>query len=634
MKYTVSNFKQLTGVGKQPVVTKTVNALNEVRSDRNRLQLSLKTFLGVFAAFFVSILIVTAIASISLVIHGQALKSDIELFMKNIKETPSNQTSFSALNDSFQNTASASNAVLNDLDYNPAYHIARGIIDLSGKGQKIDEVLAIAKNALTKAQENPTIAADLLGFTKERTYVLAFQQNSQIKSLGGSAAQLVGINFNKGKFEMQSKGNTWNAFGFTDEMDYRAIQPPADMNKKDPNGKEQNYFESLYPLHTFRSILSQTLYPDFQVDGKVVKANWEKEHVDQKVSGVMAFDPVGLGYLMRGMDPIYLKKCDCTIEADGPKIISAKGVKNPHYDAAWYMLNGAYLDAAKQTGVADVATIGYWTDELFDEAEDAILDGIKDTDKLHLGGLIDGVLDIIHERRLLVTFMDEKEQALVSGDSPITNISGKMPNDDDTTVNVAAFFNDVEPSKIDSYLDFAVDVKKNLCIPGNSTYWDITVRQDTKKTWDPTKKEFTMDATKKEANSVEYIHSGNTIRTDFYVYGPQKAKFLGVKFIEKGTQSDLFKKGDDTNFGRYFARTRAYTNFTSNVHTYRYKADGLDFRNINVLATPDANGVKITSGWGLTCDDEKEADYTTEAVGQASSTNVVDSDTPPTTATK
>ncbi|GHT82016.1 hypothetical protein FACS1894125_3940 [Actinomycetota bacterium] len=612
---TVSSYKKASG-RHDKVVTETFDGVQE--SVYSGFQNSLRVLLNVVKFALYIIILWLIISLVFLAIHGSALASSAKSFISAMKDGSSSEL----IDSTFQSTAKDAVTTVGYLRSSPILYTASGIPGLGTQMQNLDETLTVATTMLGNTKNTPKFASDMLGFNGKRLYLLASQGNAQIKSLGGSAAQMMSITFDKGSFDMGASGNTWSMPGGTNDMAYRSIQPfkPGEpgctktepknvqiqkfiedmMCRPDPNGNEQNYFESLYPLHTFRSLLSQTMYPDFQIDAHGIAYNWEYVNPDDKVNGVATFDPVGLGYLMRGIDSVYVEKCGCTLVADGPKVLN----KEKRYDAAWYLLTGAYLDAAKQTGKTDDATIGYWTDDVFDQAQKTILDTLKDTDNLNFAGLVDGMTQIIHERRLMFSFLDDNQKA-IEGDGLITNVSGKMPNDTASTVNVATYFNDVEPSKIDAYLKFDVNVARSLCILNGSTYYDITVTQKP------------LPNSKKVANSVPYIHKEDTIRTDFYAYGPQDADFLGLKILSKGIQSDLFKKGQDYNFGRYFARSRAYLSFeTDNVHQFRYKKPGLDLRSINVLATPDMNGVQTSTSTGIGCDDEGDKDFSTTAVGQ------------------
>ncbi|MDR1862137.1 MAG: DUF4012 domain-containing protein [Candidatus Ancillula sp.] len=545
------------------------------------------------------------ISIIVIAVQGVGVAKSAKTFIDAVKDG----TDPALVDSSFSETAGGAASLISHLRATPILYTAAGVPGIGEKASRLDDVLVIGENFLSKIKDVPGAASDLLGFNNGEdgvAYYLAFQNNAQIKSLGGTNAQSMLLNFKNGDFDMGDSINSW-MFGHTEDMSYRSRQPPADMGKPDPNGHEQNFFESLYPLHTFRSVLSSTLYPDFQVDAQGIIDSYSKlggkEEKAKNIRGVMTFDPTGLDYLMRGIDPIYIEKCGCTITNDGARNINAK---DKTYDASWYLQSGAYLDAGRQTGKPqDDGVVGDWTDEVFSEAEKKILDRIKDVQHLNFLGFLDGITQIFHERRLLLSFTDEKVNQAILGDGILTNLNGTMPNDNISKVHTATYFNDVEPSKIDAFIDFDVHVDRNVCPLNMSTYYDFTVTQTPK------------PGSKKEANSVKYIHSGDTIRTDFYVYGPQGADFLGMKVVQKGTQSDLFKKGQDTNFGRYFARSRAYLSFeTTNVHKFRYKLPGVDLRPIDMLTTPHMNPVTTSDNTWVSCDNESDSDYTTVAVGQ------------------
>lgn len=472
----------------------------------------------------------------------------------------------------------------------------------------------IANTALNNVKDNDAFLTDLLGFNNPDgvRYLMLFQQSSQVKSLGGSPAQMMSVIMKNGHFEIERKLSTSDYASFTADMSYRSIPDDDEFFKQYPNGSSTFY--DIYPLHIFRSLLSQTQYLDFEIDAKGAKNIYEKAYPKEKIDGVMTFDPVALGYLLQATGPIdtVLTKnvtgkevADTVEEPSVPFTITSK-------NAAEMLVNGVY----RRHNVATFNEQNILTNADFDVLKSKIMDAIQGP--LNPIGLVDGITKILQERRLLAWFKNESTNNSLKGSDKITNVSGKIPDDSKYTY-MGFYFNDVEPSKVDYYINFAVDVKRKICLTQNATYYDVDMRQKSKIT------------DTQAANLPSYIHDGKVLRTDFYAVAPQNAEFLGFKAIDKGVESRLYKSGFDVQLSnRFVARSQAYTNFDGNEHKFLFKKSGIDLKPLDLIATPDYNGVKIKKSTSLGCpkvddsytthnysDDEKAA---AQQKAQASST--------------
>jgi hypothetical protein len=225
----------------------------------------------------------------------------------------------------------------------------------------------------------------------------------------------------------------------------------------------------------------------------------------------------------------------------------------------------------------------------FQIMQDAIMDAIKS--KINPIKAVGSIAEIVSDRRLLAWFSDEKLGKTVEGNNLITKVAGKIPEDDKYT-NIGVYVNDVEPSKVDFYMDFNTEIKRKICITEASTYYDVTVGQKSK-------------ISRAEGEKLpKYIHDGQVVRTDFYVVAPDKAEFLGFNPLIKEAlqESGLYKSANDPLLhNRFVARTRAYTPFGQNKHHFLFKKAGLDFKKMNIITTPSFNRFKVKESTSLGC---------------------------------
>jgi hypothetical protein len=424
----------------------------------------------------------------------------------------------------------------------------------------VSEILHTATKQLHK---NPDMASSLLGYDSEdgKNYLFLFQNPAQIRPLGGVPSHMMLVNIKRSKIEFAGSGNSMT-FPFTFDMDYRALERP-------------DSFYNIWPLHIFRSILSITGYPNFPVDAQVAKIDWEKQYGDH-IDAVVAFDPVGLSYLLRATGPL-------TIEETGDTLTSENAVSlllNEYY-VRYSKKENWYYKKDEKTGKKFYCWTECASDAAFDAVKEHILEAIQG--KLDYLSFLGAIGQSIDEKRLLVWFNDADEQKIVEGNGAQTKVRGVIPDDTATKVNIAAYFWDVEASKVDYYMDTSDEVTREYCLAEKSTYYlvDNTI---------------TSQISATEASKLPgFIHSGNIVRTDLFAIGPQNSEFVGWTPIERGSSSDLFKKGNDPDLGgRFVARSRAYMQFTTNKHRFIFKSPGIDMRELNILSNPAINPVKIT----------------------------------------
>lgn len=578
-------------------------------------------YLTLGATILAKILLAWFIVSfLVIIVHGVIAVSDAKTTVSGIKTDDTVK-----IDSGFQGIKKEASSIFSEFN-NPIWSVFNAVT--INNFSNLQKFTKIGNQMLNNIDDNPQFLSNVLGFNKPMRYLLLFQQNAQVKSLGGSPSQSVSIIIDKGHFEIEDKLNSGSYGAYTGNTSYRAIPDTDDFFKQFKGSYPANEggektgssaFYSIYPLHTFRSVLSQTQYMDFSVDARVAKQIYEARFCDmameqswyndwsgykginsdykyyetcktnKPVDAVMTFDPVSLGILLKATPSL-------KVTLENPTEETTITPKN----AASLVSNGIYWRHPEEVQSSGNPK----GDKDFDILKDAIFDAIQH----HLNPVkaIGPIADIVNERRLLVWFNDASNNKVVQGDGEITKVSGKIPNDKGETV-IGGYVNDVEPSKVDYYVDFSINVKRSLCLTQNATYYDVVMGQKTTK---DLYKNFEMIK-----KLPQYIHGGTngstTIRTDFYVVSPQNAEFLGYQPLDEDaknyraepiSQSGLFKSGVDANLGnRFVARTAAYTQFAENNHEFLFKKDGLDFKKLNIITTPSFNKFKVKKSTGIGC---------------------------------
>ena len=278
------------------------------------------------------------------------------------------------------------------------------------------DAAAVTDRAATAADLLPT----MLGGEGERTYLVLFQTNAEVRATGGIPGALAVITANDGVVELQRQG-TARDFGGPYAT---PVLPLTDDELAIFSDKIARYPADI------------TFSPDFPRVAEIARAMWE-EGTGQRVDGVLATDPVALSYLLRGTGPI-------AIEDQG-------GVRLNAGNAAALLLNGVYLDRPDRDA----------QNEYFADAATSVFDAV-------IGGqgaprtLFDALVKAADEQRLLVWSADDKEQQTLE----TTELSGKLPLEPTDEPQIGIYLNDATGSKLDYYLDYDVIVEPLSCTDG------------------------------------------------------------------------------------------------------------------------------------------------------------------------
>lgn len=267
--------------------------------------------------------------------------------------------------------------------------------------------------ALAVAETASVLLPSMLGADGDRSYIALFQNNAEIRSLGGIPGAASLLVADEGRLEM---GRQTPAL-------LPAESPVLELTREEKNLYGQQ------PAIYFQDI---TLIPDFPRVAELAAAHWQRAQGDQ-VDGVVSMDVVALSYLLEGTGPVTV---------DGVEIRADNAVD--------VLLRDTYqrLDPVGQNVFfAKVARAVF----------ERMTSGDGDSQVL-LRSLIRGV----DEGRLMVSSFDEDDRDLIEG----TQIASELAGPDDPP-ELGIYLNDGTRSKLSYYLDY--EVTELTCDPEAGT---------------------------------------------------------------------------------------------------------------------------------------------------------------------
>jgi hypothetical protein len=260
-----------------------------------------------------------------------------------------------------------------------------------------------------------------LGAEAPRRYVVMFQNNAESRALGGTALSFAVISIDKGKIVFDE---TIPA-GFKNFVTSTPVLPQPDGVAELFNGELGNF------------IPNNTLRPSFTTAAQLTQEMWKRDQ-GYAVDGVVSIDPVALSYILRATGPIPLSTGDVlTSESLVP-----------------LLLNGVY----QRFNTRNVVNDNVNQDRVYSEAVDATFSALT-TKPLDPTALIDALTQGWNESRILYWSAHEDEQARLVK----FGLNAELPVSDEKTERVGVYFADNVGSKMNFYLNQAVEVSQATC---------------------------------------------------------------------------------------------------------------------------------------------------------------------------
>jgi hypothetical protein len=272
--------------------------------------------------------------------------------------------------------------------------------------------LAPAAGDLRAAQEATDLIPVLFG--ENKTYLLAYQNNAEARGTGGMPGAFALARVHDGRFALTQFAGEGALAGATAQVQL---------------GRE---YDLLYPQHVTQRIYQDAnLSPHFPYGAAILASMWQQRFGD-KIDGVIAVDPVVLGYLLRASGPTTL--------ADGT-VVSADNVVALTEAQAYVKYPGG-PDNGRRAYLAQI--------------EQAVSAHILGSDT-HPAELLRGLRRAIDERRLLVWSADPALQQRLAH----TAVSGIIPTTTAPYVGVSVV--NGGGNKLDYYLDRSVTWQRAGC---------------------------------------------------------------------------------------------------------------------------------------------------------------------------
>ncbi|KTR17459.1 DUF4012 domain-containing protein [Curtobacterium citreum] len=318
------------------------------------------------------------------------------------------------------------------------------------------------------------IAPGMLGQHGDRNYLLLFQNNAELRAGGGIPGAVARLEVRDGRISLanQVSGSSFGEFP----------EPvlPIDLGTK-----------GLYGSITGQYMQDVTLTPRFDVSAQLAREMW-KQRFGEEVDGVLAIDPVTLGYVLRATGPVQLPTGDVLEPGNAVKLL----------------LSDVY--AKYQNGDQQDAFFAAAASAVFEKVSSGELNPKELVSALQVGAT---------EGRLRLWSADAKEERFIRG----TSVAGHLPTVTKETRQFGVYLNDGTGAKMDYYLQKTVSVGSSVCRQDGRP---ISAVEVTIKNTAP------ADA----ATSLpEYVTGGGNfgtepgkIKTLIAVYAPQNAIFLGA----------------------------------------------------------------------------------------------------------
>jgi hypothetical protein len=298
---------------------------------------------------------------------------------------------------------------------------------LQGPVTEIQAKVADAQESVGAGAKAARLIPGMLGGSGERTYILAFQNNAEIRSTGGLPGAYAVLKAKDGRIRLVGQG-TGSSFQFFEDLPIRITEDE----------------KRLYSILLTGYWGDTTLTPDFPRSAEIMRAMLRQDR-KQRTDGVISLDPIALSYILDATGPVKL--------ADGKSLTSANAVQR--------LLNDVYLDiphnATQDAYFADAASRVFT----------ALVSGSGDSK-----ALLAGAAQAVSENRILIESAHDAEQRILES----TRIAGALPGDEGSTPHVGVYYNDATQAKLEYYLRKKTTVKATRCTADGAQSLTTTTR--------------------------------------------------------------------------------------------------------------------------------------------------------------
>jgi hypothetical protein len=270
----------------------------------------------------------------------------------------------------------------------------------------------------------------LLGADGAKNYLLVFQNNAESLPLGGSAASETMIRADAGDLEITGQASSAVFDRDTSDIGIEISEP----------------LRNLYGKTYGTRVNMSTTRPDWPSAGQMVAAFWNRTVDDTHIDGAISIDPLALSRILVATGPIQVPGPDGQIELTSDNAVSILLSKSYEWWDA-YTVEGA-------TG----------SDAFFAATASQVFNAIA-SGNMNIKDMAWAVTESIDRGSIMAWMEDPEQQAFIASTG---KLSGILPTDNTEETVLGVYFRDVSASKIDYYLDTAVDASMT-CADGVTT---------------------------------------------------------------------------------------------------------------------------------------------------------------------
>lgn len=308
----------------------------------------------------------------------------------------------------------------------------------------------------------------MLGGEGPRSYVVAMQNNAELRSSGGIIGSIALIHAENGQISLVRQAST---------RDFPPLDAPLPLSESTV---------ALFEDGPGRYLQNLTSIPDFAEAGPAIAARWQGVF-GGTVDGVVTVDAVVAAHLLEASGDVSF----------GPFTVSSATV----VDVLLSQIYAAVPDPAAQ-------------DEVFAQAASALLGTALGTGDPQ--ALLAALAAAADEHRIRIWSAHPDEQAVLA----VSSLSGTLPRDGDGEATVGVLLNDTTGGKMDYYARAKVGVAIGVCDGIPTTQVRVTWSNDA-----PPDAATSLPAY--VTGGGQYGVDPGSVRTLIAIYGPEGSVFAG-----------------------------------------------------------------------------------------------------------
>jgi hypothetical protein len=297
--------------------------------------------------------------------------------------------------------------------------------------QKLTAGVDDANDVVNAAANAATLLPGMLGADGPRDYLLLFQNPAELRATGGIAGAMALLHAEGGRLTLAAEAST-------------ADFPPRASAVMPLNADTA----ALYGSRPARHVQDVNMTPDFTQAAPLAARMWQ-DRFGTKVDGVVAIDPVVLGYLLKATGPVRLPNGDVLTSKNAVPLLLNEVYKR-------------YSDPAEQDAYFASAAVAVFTDLLGADTQRVRADP---------AGLVRGLVRAGAERRILVWSAHPGEQKVLGASA----LSGALPTSTKALSSFGVYFNDATGSKMDYYLTAKVGTGARVCRADGRAHASVSV---------------------------------------------------------------------------------------------------------------------------------------------------------------